>query len=316
MSKKYTTPEEDEEIKRLYLTGKFSYEKIGQTYHVSKGTIINIVKSYPYTGDKTEYWQRAYRETVTNMDKVLTEIRREVLECLIKHDSITYNMLMRQEEYLLSFALTDPQELYERLKTERNNIEQTAWGHLSESDYTEFAFFQNLWHKLNKIIGDHRKNPFGEIAEKTGAKSRAKSVKYYSNKDFKEFRQYSRNEAENEYIISDNLYDTLKHCISAHTGRPLNNPRQRLNIILNLFLSGESPQRYPDWRKIYESYATWYRSGLFRAMWEVNEKYPELQLVRSALLTIERHRMIDPINPPRFKEVQGSNRREGRESER
>ena len=312
MTKKYTSPEEDERIRELYRTGKHTFEKIGQMYHISKSTAINIIKEYPYTGDKVEYWRRVYRETVTNMDAVLSEIRGNISNSLAEHDSIGYNTFMRQEEHLLSFSLTDPETLYNKIKHERNDIEQTAWGHLSENNYTEFAYFQSLWVQLSKILADNRKNPWGELPEKTGARGRAKSIKYYSNKDFKEFRQYSRNYTEKDYIISDKLYNELEKCISANTGRPLKNPGQRISIILNLFQSGESPQKYKSWDKIYRSYGTWFRSGVFRVLWEVNETYPELQPIKAALLMIERHRMIDPYNPPRFKSVQDANRREGK----
>lgn len=314
MTKKYTTPEEDTKIKELYRSGKYSYDQIGKIYHVSKPTIINIVTGYPWSGSKAEFWQRVYRGMSVNMDSVLKEIRSEILDCLIKHDNVTYSVLMRQEEYLLSYTGILPEELFQRLRQERVDIEQTAWGHFSKKDYSEFAYFQSLWHKVSNIIGDNHKNPFGKLPDKVGAKSRANSIKYYSNKEFRDIRHYCRNVTKNGLKISDNLYDTLKYSIIA-PGRAYKNPRKRLNDILDLFVSGKSPKQYPDWRKIYDSYTTWYRSGVFRLIWEIHEEYQELEPIQPALLYIERHRLIDTERPPRFKDVQDANRREKNEND-
>lgn len=311
MSRKYLSPEEEEKIKEQYQSGQYTYSQLAKMYFVSKSTIINVVKGYPYT-DKAEYWQRVYRETVTNMDEVMQEIKLEILECLKKHDSIKYQMLMRQQEHLLSFCNTEPKELYERLKQERNNVEQSAWKHLAEHNYTEFAYFQSLWHRLNKIIGDHRKNPWGDMPKKTGAKHRAVSVKYYSNKGFRQLLERSNNLIVQSKIISDELYDELKHCIlSPKKGRPFYNPRHRLETILRLFITGDVPEQVcpKTFRSIYYCYNAWYKSGVFRLLWELSEKYSELEPVKPALLFIEQHRLLYPDTPPKFRDVQIKNRR-------
>lgn len=311
MTQKYLSDEERDEIKKLYLTGKYTLVQLGKKYFVSKGTIINTLKDYPYTTDKVTFWRRVYRGIVRNMDIALEDIRQEILDCLVKHDNVNYSTLMRQEQYLLDFAKISPEELFQTLRQERLNLEQAGWGHIAQEDYKEFAYCQSLWRRINFIIGDNQKFPWGGLPEKVGAKSRANSVKYYSNKDSKEIRHYCRNVTVNSINISKNLYNEVSNTIISPTGRIHKNPLKRLTDILNLFLSGESLKQHRDWRKIYESYDTWYRSGVFRILWELNEKYPELEPIRPALLYIERHRLINPDKPPRFKDVQNANRKEG-----
>lgn len=313
MTKKYLSEDEREEIKKLYLTGKYTLNELARKFFVSKGTIINTLKDYPYTGDKVEFWRRVYREMSRNMDIVLEDIRQEILDSLVKHDNITYSMLMRQEEYLLSFVDTPPEELFQKLRQERLNLEKAGWGYIAQEDYQEFAYCQSLWKKINFIIGDNQKYPWGEMPEKVGAKTRMHSLKYYSNKDLKEFRHYCRNVPENTLKISENLWNELRSYITRDTGRIHKDAHKRLTDILTLFITGESIKKHRDWRKIYESYYTWYKSGAFRLLWELNEKYPELEPVRTALLYIERHRLINPDKPPRFKDVQEANRRGKRE---
>lgn len=311
MTQKYLSEDEREEVKRLYLTGKYTLVQLGKKYFVSKGTIINTLKDYPYTTDKVEFWRRVYREMSVNMDLVLEEIRQAILVYLTLHDNVNYSILMRQEQYLLDFAKTSPEELFQTLRQERLDLEQAGWGHIAQEDYKEFAYCQSLWRKINFIIGDNQKNPWGELPEKMGAKARSHSLKYYSNKDLNEIRHYCRNVTENTLQISENLYNALRNYITGATGRIHKNPQKRLADILNLFLSGESLKQHRDWRKIYESYDTWYKSGVFRILWELNEKYPELEPIRPALLYIERYRLINPDKPPRFKDVQNANRKEG-----
>lgn len=311
MTQKYLSEDEREEIKKLYLTGKYTLNHLAKKYYVSKGTIINTLRNYPYTSDKVEFWRRVYREITVNLDIALEDIKMQILDSLSSHDNVTYSMLMRQEEYLLSFIETPPEELFQKLRRERSEIEKAGWGHIAQEDYQEFAYCQGLWHKLNFILGDHRKNPWGEIPKRTGAKNRAVSVKYFSKKDFKEFREHSLNKIIKDEIISKELYTEIQYCISsAQTGRPLKNPRYRLEMILRLFITGDRPEKVcpKTYRKIYHYYNLWYRTGVFRLLWELNEKYTELEPVRPALLFIERHRMLYPDTPPRFSKVQEANK--------
>ena len=309
MTQKYLSEDEREEVKRLYLTGKYTLTQLGKKYFVSKGTIINTLKDYPYTTDKVEFWRRVYREMSVNMDLVLEEIRQEILDCLIKHDNVNYSTLMRQEQYLLELAKISPEELFQTLRQERLDLEQAGWGHIAQEDYKEFSYCKALWHKLNFILGDNQKNPWGELPEKMGARSRAHSLKYYSTKDLSELVHKCRNVPENTLQISENLYNELRNYITGATGRIHKNAQKRLTDILTLFCDGGSPYRHKDCRSIYDSYYTWYRSGVFRLLWELNEKYPELVPVRTALLYIERHRLINPDKPPRFKDVQNANKK-------
>jgi hypothetical protein len=308
MTKKYSTPREEEQMKALYKTGKYTFKQIGEKFFVSKSTAINIIKGYPYTGDKVEYWQTIYRDAVSNTDEVLADIRNDMKQSLAEHDSLNYYMLINHEEYIAGFSKIDPKQFYENIKNERTKIEQSAWGALSKHRYEDFAFFQSLWHRINKIMGDNKKNPFNEIPEKSGAKSRTQSLRYHSNKDLREYRHYCRNVPKNGFIVSDSLFQEVQHCLHADTGRTHKNPKKRLNDILDLFCSGDSPKKHGDWRKIYQSFDTWYKSGLFRALWEVHEKFQELEAIRNALLYIERHRMVNPDKPPRIKDVQDANK--------
>ncbi len=52
MAKKFTTPEEDEQIKELYSSGLYTYESVAMAFNLSKSTVINIVKGYPYNSYK------------------------------------------------------------------------------------------------------------------------------------------------------------------------------------------------------------------------------------------------------------------------
>jgi len=45
---KYTKPEEDKEIIEKYISGLYTYQDLADMYNLSKSTIINIVKGYPY----------------------------------------------------------------------------------------------------------------------------------------------------------------------------------------------------------------------------------------------------------------------------
>lgn len=52
MAKKFTSKEEDEEIKTMYATGLYTFETVAMAFSLSKSTIINIVKDYPYNSYK------------------------------------------------------------------------------------------------------------------------------------------------------------------------------------------------------------------------------------------------------------------------
>ena len=55
MAYRYTTPQENEEIRRLYRTGEYSFKQLAEIKHLSKATVINIVKGYPYGVYKQVY---------------------------------------------------------------------------------------------------------------------------------------------------------------------------------------------------------------------------------------------------------------------
>jgi DNA invertase Pin-like site-specific DNA recombinase len=52
---RYCSPEQENEIIELYKTGEYSYQQIADMKNLSKGTVINIVKGYPYNKDKASY---------------------------------------------------------------------------------------------------------------------------------------------------------------------------------------------------------------------------------------------------------------------
>ena len=167
---------------------------------------------------------------------------------------------MRQEQYLLGLCKNITGGTIPDFTTREAKF-RTGWmGAYSPGGLKSFHTV-SLWRRINFIGGDNQKNPVGRAARKVGAKSRANSVKYYSNKDLKEIRHYCRNVTVNSINISKNLYNEVSNTIISPTGRIHKNPQKRLTDILNLFLSGESLKQHRDWRKIYESYDTWYKVG-------------------------------------------------------
>ena len=60
MAYRYTTPQENEEIRQLYRTGEYSFKQLAEIKHLSKATVINIVKGYPteYISKFTQSYRR------------------------------------------------------------------------------------------------------------------------------------------------------------------------------------------------------------------------------------------------------------------
>lgn len=307
MTFRYCSPEEEAEIIAMYKSGEYSYQQIAEMKCLSKGTIINIVKGYPYSQDKAAYYARLQIESAERLEQEITAAKEKAQKAHDRGNMSAYGMHTRQWLMLLDF-LPEKNKLYERLKTERAICEQKAWEGFANADYGEFGFYADTWEVLTDIIGDNAKNPWGVVAKESGAKNKSRSIRF-ENVERKgqniSFTAIVVNS--DDVILSDASWELIRPLVMENeTGRPSNH-RRIMEGILYALVNCRSfrtiPRRYGDRYPLTTHFAQWYKANVFRDLLAFVSVCPELEPVKPALLQIEKHRLMYGDVVPRLCDI-------------
>jgi transposase len=302
---RYCSPEEEREIIGMYKSGEYSYQQIADMKNLSKGTIINIVKGYPYCQDKVTYYARLAEQAEFKLEQEITATKERAHKAHSRGNMSDYGMHTRQWLILIDL-LPDKEHIYDRLKNERMLCEQKAWEGLSGSNYREFGFHADTWNLLTEIIGDNAKNPWASIVG--GAKGKSKSVRFdkVNSKGRKINFTAIVSNSEN-FKLSDNSWEFIRPLVVENeTGRPSDHRRLMEGILYALIHCGSFrsvPKQYGDRYPITTHFAEWYKADVFRDLLSLTSVCPELEQVKLALLQIEKHRLMYGDSVPRLCDI-------------
>ncbi len=173
MAYRYTTPQENEEIRRLYRTGEYSFQQLAEIKHLSKATVINIVKGYPY-GVYKQVYSKLQEGTAGKLEEAIKQEEAAAQKAYGRGNYTAYGNHMQRWIDLLDIESGS----YEALKIKRLEYEQKAWAAFAEAEYEAFGYYAETWDVLTDIIGDNAQDPWGIVVRESGAKAKSKSVKY------------------------------------------------------------------------------------------------------------------------------------------
>lgn len=294
MTYKYTTPEEDREIIEMYRTQKYSYQQIADMKNLSKGTVINIVKGYPYNPatKKTRYYKLELdsAEKIENLIKQEEELARKAYN---RENYTAYGMHLQRWLTLIKIKSGSEGKLYDSVKAARTEYEKEAWKAFAEGDYSLFGYYAETWETFTEILGDNAKNPWVVYANKINAKSKAYSLKYSIEANYQEFPQICGNSYKE---VSDESWNYIKPAIPRQkTGRPFENARKKFNGVMYALNNCTSfrlvPKKYGHSRRLYECFENWYKQGFFADLLELIPVCPELEAVKNELVVLEMYRL-------------------------
>jgi predicted DNA-binding protein YlxM (UPF0122 family) len=84
---KFSSEAEDKEIVEKYQSGLYSYSALAEEYNLSKSTIINIVKRYPYNKNKAED-----SELITTLKLQRLEAEKKAWEAFAEHRYVDFGV--------------------------------------------------------------------------------------------------------------------------------------------------------------------------------------------------------------------------------
>ena len=166
---RYCSSSEEQEIIELYKSGEYSYRQIAELKNLSKGTIINIVRGYPYNQDKSTYYARLQTDSADRLEQEVVKVKEKAQNAHDRGNMAAYGLHTRQWLLLLEM-LPEKERIYERLKDERGVCEQKAWEGFAAADYSQFGYFADTWELLTDILGDNAKNPWKLLSKSSNAK--------------------------------------------------------------------------------------------------------------------------------------------------
>lgn len=305
MTFRYCSPDQEKEIIEMYKSGDYSYQQIADIKCLSKGTVINIVKGYPYSQDKGTYYARLQTESAERLEQEITATKERAQKAHDRGNFSAYGIHTRQWLMLLEL-LPDKDKIYERLRDERNASEQKAWAGLSNNDFSEFGYYADTWNLLTDIVGDNAKNPWGSIA--SGAKGKSRSVRFVKNNDGERNISFTAIVANTDDIcLSDESWALIHPLVmEKEYGRPSNHRRIMEGIIYALQHCRSFrtvPRRYADRYPLTSHFAQWYKADVFRDLQAFVPVCPELEQVKAALLQIEKHRLMFGDLVPRLCDI-------------
>lgn len=303
------------ELRRIYRDESPSMDQLAKMFHVSKGTVVNVIHNYPYTTSPEDYREREYRNMRNMLSAVIESLRTEA--GTVESDMLHVTSIHQREVFLLSIASENSAAMLERVKKERLNSEKNAWDALDKGDYITFAHNAKLWAHLNDIAGDQKKNPFLEIRDKINTRNKACSLRFSGIEKLMTDMSAIRNPVQNVYTgsISDDLWKELRPVIDNDKrikgNRPAD-PRTILSGLLYAMQHGCSlrqiPAKYGKKTALHQYWQRWWYQGLFQLLWEICPKWPELQSVSGSLANMEKYRVAFPGKLPKFYEIMEGSR--------
>jgi len=290
---RYCSPEEEKEIIDMYKSGEYSYQQIADIKNLSKGTVINIVKGYPYCQDKATYYARLREESADKLEQEITATKERAQKAYDRGNMSAYGTHTRQWLMLLDM-LPDKDKIYDRLKDERMDCEQKAWQALGDLSYSEFGYLADTWELLADIIGDNAKNPWAAITG--GAKSKSRSVRFAKTGSKRQNTNFIPTDTKYGCELSNESWAFIRPLVITNEhGRPSNH-QKIMNGILYALANCSSfrsiPRKFGDRVSINRHFSEWYKTGVFGDLLSFVLVCPELEHVKPALLQIEKHRLI------------------------
>lgn len=303
---KFCNQDESKEIIEMYRTGQFSYQQIADKKALSKSTVINIVKGYPYNKDKSEYYHKLQEHSATTLNEMVKQAEQEAKQAYIRGNYTAYGTHLQQYLMLIQ-AMQRQGNTYEHIKETRQQYEQQAWKAFTDSDYSTFGYYADTWQSLTDILGDNLKNPWRIVAAKINAKGRSHSVKFSNIRGLSELADTSVNSFQD---LSDSSWKLIRPVLPQQIrGRPAINSRANLNGILYALCNCRSlrmvPEQYGKHSRIAVVFTAWYVAGVFSDLLQLADVCLELDAVKPALLDIEIHKLVRGIDvAPRLCDIQ------------
>ena len=297
MATRYCNTSEESEIVALYKSGEYSYRQIAEMKSLSKSTVINIVRGYPYNRDKQAYYDKLQTASAERLEQEITAVNERAQKAYSRGNIAAYGLHIRQWLTLLDM-LPEKEKLYERMKDERRICEQRAWGAFGNSDYGEFGYCADTWKLLTYIIGDNARNPWGAVAKESNAKGKARSVKFARKAlERQKINFTATTEKPEKFRLSAKSWGYLCPLVMKNnkTGRPSDH-RRILEGILYALLNCNSfrkvPREYGGRFPLTAHFAQWYKEGVFTDLLAFAPVCPELKAAIPVLLQIEKHRLL------------------------
>lgn len=304
MAKKYLSPEEQKEAIEMYSTGKYTFQQVADKYFVSKGTIINACKGYPYNCDKQGVYSRLQLESKANLDDCIANETKRAKEANKRRNMTAYNLHLERLKELYQYQIKD--NIYEPLKQHRLQCEQLAWTGLSEGNYIQFATNADMWEILTGCIGDYLKSPFKLVAQDVNARHKSKSVRYSNLELHVALKPRSTSFVD----ITENSWSMISKALPAHKpprGQKPTEDKKYMQAVLysmsnTISLRAAARMYKIDKDGLCRTYKNWYKQGIFNDFLQLVSVCPELEQIQSQLIEMERIRQEKGI-VPRMKDL-------------
>jgi hypothetical protein len=167
---RYVDTQETIQISSLYRSGAYSMQDLADQKHLSKATVVNVLKGYPYTSKDLQ------SDVLQRLQDKLIEIQNKVNQ---SPDCLSgYQFQLMWLVCLFLYSFTQYQDAYQIIKKHRLWHEQQAWKSFADGKMSEFGYHADAWEDLTDVVGDNLRNPWRCIAYKHNARGKACNVKY------------------------------------------------------------------------------------------------------------------------------------------
>jgi hypothetical protein len=310
---KYTSQEEDNQIKHEYESGQFTYRTLGEKHNLSKSSVINIVRNYPYGGlsghragksGQEAFIERVYRriqQHLDTFDSFISGERAVAIEC---GDISTLSALTTVSTIVAIIMLEPMDRVEECLKRERLSAEKEAWVCLSEGNLTGFSVFKKIWIGLSTVMGESLKDPWADVINTASAKYRANSIKYESvvKKPLTYMPHESHIAPKHALVIDPATWTAILGIIDHRTPRQAVNrsntiEKYCMQVLLDAMLTGSSVRAAcvdgaAARCTVSRYFAAWFGQGVFTDLREMATGSSVLKPVLAVLDELERVRIV------------------------
>jgi hypothetical protein len=290
----------------MYRTGKYTFQQIADMKSLSKSTVINIIKGYPYNKkDKDRRYSKLQVETSEKLKEAITEAENRARKAYLKKDLQAYGDNIQRWMSLMQTFSDGTAAVYEKLQAERLQCEQRAWEAFADGNYSYFGYLAATWDTLTNAIGDNLKNPWKTVAAKINSRGKSHNVKYMPvfNKEEKEIVNMFTIKPERQFTkVSDDLWEFIERFL------PGKNTRYKRDIFNKVLYAISSLKSFRAVSKhhttLYKYYCIWYRTDFFGTLLDMSGAWEELEAIRLQLLEIEKHRLLHGVKVmPKISEI-------------
>ena len=330
---KYTSQEEDDEIKREYAAGtlpdgrRATYRNIAEKHCISKSSVINIVLGYPYGGIKghragksgsPDYFQRVYKSLQGNLEPFMGRVESERVRAIENGNTGLLDALAGIGA-MVADAMTMPaKDAHEVLKAEKLSAEHDGWRTLSESNMTGFQSARVRWRLIAEVLGEPGRDPWADLIDCKSARHKAASLRFDG---VGRVRTKLTNEPQNPAMPHKQMdtatWTNIKTIIRNQT-RPKGRrgtdgrwgkERRAMAGIIEALCCGLSIRQLVEkgfgaFGTLSRYYRYWFASGVFREMRDMAVDGSDLHDILPELDELERYRIaVDAEIPPRLQDV-------------